>query len=156
MIYSKQDTDLAADNNRLHRILTMILRDLYTIRPLSTADQCSLSKKSIQHLKKWRDDIPSFLQINSKTSPPLIPIFQRQRDVLNFTYWHAVMVACRPLLLKNFLQLHLNSHRDITIPSNSKTLIEESVSECLEAALCIVDRVEKMFESGRMFRSFWV
>jgi hypothetical protein len=134
----------------------MILRDLYSIRPLSTVEQCDLSKKYTQYLKEWRDEVPNFLQVDSKTSPPLIPIFQRQRDVLNFTYWHAVMVTCRPLLLKNFAQLQHTYDSHTAVTSNSQPRIDESVNECLQAAMSIVDRVDQMFESGRMFRSFWV
>jgi hypothetical protein len=134
----------------------MILRDLYSIRPLSTAEQCILSKKYIQLLREWRNEIPSFLQVDSKDSPPLIPIFQRQRDVLNFTYWHAVIVTCRPLLLKNFAHLRHTYDSHTAIATNSEPGIEESVNECLQAALYIVNRVDQMFESGRMFRSFWV
>jgi hypothetical protein len=145
-----------ADKARLHLILNVVLRDLYCIRTLSTAEQCDLSEKHIQSLKNWREDIPNFLQVNSKDSPPLIAIYQRQRDVLNFTYWHAVMVTCRPLILKKFPQLQHTNDCYTTVPSNSKLRIDEIINKCLEAALCIVDRVDHMFESGRMFRSFYV
>ena len=132
----------------------MILRDLYSIRPLSTAKQITFAEMYSRHIKEWRHDIPGFLQVNSKHPPPLIPIFQRQRDVLNFIYWHALILLLRPLLLKNFTQLEHESPR--AIDENYKSRIEDCVSLCLEAAVCIVDRVEQMFESGRMFRSFWV
>lgn len=140
--------------SRLHRILSDVLRSLYSLRPLSTTEQYKLANKYSQQLKDWRGEIPGFLQVDSKESPPLIPIFQRQRDVLNFTYWHAVIVTNRPLLLTNFAKSQQTSPSNTT--SSYQGRISECVSECLDAAVCIVDRVDQMFESGRMFRSFWV
>ncbi|KAH6660317.1 fungal-specific transcription factor domain-containing protein [Truncatella angustata] len=135
---------------KLHRILGKVLRDIYSIQPVSATEQCIRSHKYLQEIREWRSIAPGFLQLDSKDVPPLIPIFQRQREVLKFTYWHAVIVTCRPLLLQSF------THRQQK-PDNTRSIprIHEGVKECLHAAMLVVDSVIQMFESGRMFRSFW-
>jgi hypothetical protein len=139
---------------RLYRILSMVLRDLYSIHPVSATSQHTLATRYAQRLKQWRDEIPGFLQVYSNNPAPLIPIFQRQRDVLNITYWHALIVIFRPLLLQNFAQIQgSNRGRD---QHSHRSQIESSVSECLQAAMCIVQIVDQMLRSGLMFRCFWV
>ncbi|KAH8680559.1 fungal-specific transcription factor domain-containing protein [Xylariales sp. PMI_506] len=138
---------------KLHLILSRVLRDLYSIRPLSTSEQYTLARKYSQQLKEWRKNSPDFLQVENKAAPPLITIFQRQRDVLNFTYWHAVVVTNRPMLLKNFTRVQGDTGG--AMGGSHHARIVDGVSECVQAALSIADRVFQMFESGGMFRSFW-
>lgn len=105
-------------------------------------------------LQQWRDDLPGFLQMDLANSTPLIPIFQRQRDVLNYTYWHAVILTNRPLLLKGF---NTNGDDGTRIAFEKyKTDIQDGVNTCLQAALRVTNRVCQMFQGGLMFRSFWV
>ncbi|KAL3469086.1 fungal-specific transcription factor domain-containing protein [Aspergillus californicus] len=135
---------------RLHRIVSLILRDLYSIQPASISTQCALATKYSQELMDWRDTIPSFLSTDTQESVPLIPIFQRQRDVLNLSYWHALVLMHRPILLRKFALVQ-RGRSDNT----RNAQIESGVSECLAAALHIVKKVEEMFQTGLMFRSFW-
>lgn len=105
-------------------------------------------------LQQWRDDLPGFLQMDLGNSTPLIPIFQRQRDVLNYTYCHAVILTNRPLLLKGF-----NTSGDTGTRiafEKYKANIQDGVDKCLQAALSVTNRVCQMFQGGLMFRSFWV
>ncbi len=132
----------------------MILRDLYSIKPTSTSDRCALVAKYSHSLKVWRAGIPHFLDADSKDSAPLIPIFQRQRNVLNLAYWHTVILTHRGFLLKNFTQLQYDSRRQYK--GIQKAQFEDSVGECLRAAISIVDTVDELFRSGLLFRSFWV
>lgn len=132
----------------------MILRDLYSIRPPSTADRCALTAKYSQCLKSWRTEIPRFLDAEHMDTAVLMPIFRRQRNALNLAYWHTVILLNRHFLLSNFarLQQDVRSKRE----SPHKLQIEEGVKECLKAAMSIVDRVNDLTQSGQMFQSFWV
>ncbi|KAH8195626.1 hypothetical protein TruAng_010208 [Truncatella angustata] len=65
---------------KLHRILGKVLRDIYSIQPVSATEQCIRSHKYLQEIREWRSIAPGFLQLDSKDVPPLIPIFQRQRE----------------------------------------------------------------------------
>ncbi|KAL3445820.1 fungal-specific transcription factor domain-containing protein [Aspergillus insuetus] len=135
---------------KLHHIVSLILRDLYSIRPLSIQTQCSLAMQYSKMVQEWRGTLPSFLSLNTPESIPLIAIFQRQRDVLNISYWHALIIIYRPLLLRKFALVQRG--RDDTLTDLD---IESSINECLVAALRIIEKVEEMFKSRMMFRSFW-
>ncbi|KAH9205228.1 hypothetical protein DL95DRAFT_439208 [Leptodontidium sp. 2 PMI_412] len=136
---------------KLYRIMSIVLRDLYSIHPASIVRQYEFAERYSQVLREWRDDIPRFLDADSNGSTPLILIFQRQRDVLNLAYWHAMVLTHRPLLLRNFAKVQCGNHENTTHEPH----IERSVRECLDAAMHIVDRMDDMFQSGLMFRSFW-
>ncbi|KAL2793422.1 fungal-specific transcription factor domain-containing protein [Aspergillus keveii] len=135
---------------KLHHIVSLILRDLYSIRPLSIQTQCSLAMQYSKMVQEWRGTLPSFLSLNTPESIPLIAIFQRQRDVLNISYWHALIIIYRPLLLRKFALVQRG--RDDTLTDLD---IESSVNECLVPALRVTEKVEEMFKSRMMFRSFW-
>ncbi|RAH44563.1 fungal specific transcription factor domain-containing protein [Aspergillus brunneoviolaceus CBS 621.78] len=132
---------------RLHRVLGLILRHLYAIRPIALADQCRLAKEFSDRLSQWRHSLPGFLQLHSGSTAPQLPILQRQRDVLNLTYWHAVILTNRPLLLTNFV-----TGRD---SGGGGVVVNDGISKCLQAALCIADRIYHMFQTSSMYRSFW-
>ncbi|KAJ9148529.1 Fungal specific transcription factor domain-containing protein [Pleurostoma richardsiae] len=138
---------------KLSRIQSKVLRDLYSIRPISVARQCSLAAQYSQDLELWRADVPRFLDADGRDSAPLIPIFQRQRDVLNLVYWHTIILIHRPFLLRNFS--HLPHSRRNTYGGHHRAQVEDGVSECLAAALRIVKMVDERCQSGMMSRSFW-
>jgi hypothetical protein len=140
--------------DRLSRLVSMILKDLYSIKPRSTADRCRLAAEYSQRLKAWRSGVPQFLDADNKTQAPLIPLFQRQRNVLNFAYWHTIILAHRPLMLSSFARL--NSYGRNRDPGPHATQIAQSVEECLKAAMCIIETFNEMVQLGQMFRSFWV
>lgn len=136
---------------RLHRIVSVILKDIYSIRPMPISRQCSLAANCSQMLEQWRDTIPHFLFTNHQESITMIPIFQRQRDVLNISYWHALVLLNRPILLRKFALMQGGRYDHI-----DHTEVETRVNECLVAALHVIKQVEEMFQSKAMFRCFWV
>ncbi|KAF2009103.1 hypothetical protein BU24DRAFT_497644 [Aaosphaeria arxii CBS 175.79] len=139
---------------KLSRIVSMILRDLYPIRPLRTADRCAFAAKYSQNLKTWRAEVPRFLNAENKDRAPLIPIFQRQRNILNLAYWHTVILTHRPFLLSN--RIHITNTSRASQLGPHRAQIEESVDQCLRAALCVVEIMNELSNSGQMFRSFWL
>ncbi|KAF6827503.1 fungal specific transcription factor domain-containing protein [Colletotrichum plurivorum] len=139
---------------KLSRIVSMILRDLYSIRPSSFSNRCALAAKYSQNLKQWRAELSQFLDDGINTAL-LIPIFQRQRNVLNLAYWHAVILTHRPFLLSNFARLQRNgkSRRKSGAPHKDQT--DDSVHACLDAAMHVVDTVNDLIQAGQLFRAFW-
>ncbi|OLN97926.1 Activator of stress genes 1 [Colletotrichum chlorophyti] len=138
---------------KLSRIVSMILRDLYSIRPSSFSNRCALAAKYSQNLRQWRAEMSQFLDDGINTAL-LIPIFQRQRNVLNLAYWHAMILTHRPFLLSNFARLQRNGKgRRRSVPHKDQT--EESVHACLDAAMHVVDTVNDLIQAGQLFRAFW-
>ncbi|KAK1997572.1 hypothetical protein LX36DRAFT_635949 [Colletotrichum falcatum] len=143
---------------KLSRIVSMILRDLYSIRPSSFSNRCALAAKYSQSLKLWRAELSQFL--DDGVNPALLmPIFQRQRTVLNLAYWHAMMLTHRPFLLGNFARLQRDGggggsrSRRRGVPHKDQT--EDSVRACLDAAMHVVDTVNDLIQAGQLFRAFW-
>uniref|UniRef100_A0A0B7KPZ1 Xylanolytic transcriptional activator regulatory domain-containing protein n=1 Tax=Bionectria ochroleuca TaxID=29856 RepID=A0A0B7KPZ1_BIOOC len=138
---------------KLSQVVSSILKDLYSIRPPSTADRCKLSTNYSQRLKVWRSGIPRFLDADDFDTSLLPPILQRQRNVLNLSYWHTIILLNRHFLLSNFAHIELNSRTHRKGPH--KAQIEEGIRDCLDAAMNIVGRVTHLIQSGQMFHSFW-
>ncbi|OAL51700.1 hypothetical protein IQ07DRAFT_506722 [Pyrenochaeta sp. DS3sAY3a] len=138
---------------KLSRIVSMILKDLYSIKPCSTAERCRFAAEHSQQLLSWRASLPRFLNADNIMQAPLIPLFQRQRNVLNLAFWHTVVLTHRPLILNNFARLNGRSRARQNSPYASQ--IAQSVEECLKAAMCITETLDEMVQSRQMFRSFW-
>ncbi|KAM0329414.1 hypothetical protein ACHAQA_004721 [Verticillium albo-atrum] len=136
---------------RLSRVLSGILKDIYSIRPTSSTEKYRLTAKYTKDLEAWRADMSRFLDPDANAAP-LIPIFQRQRNVLNLAYWHTMILTHRPLLLSNFARLRSFKKKKSASPA-FKT--EESVRQCLEAATNIVDTVNNIIQAGQLYRAFW-
>lgn len=80
---------------------------------------------------------------------------QRQRNVLNLTYWHAVILTHRPFLLNNFGEN--GQLRDVSDDSLvDKCQVERSVQQCLQSAIKTVEIISQITQSGQMYRAFWV
>lgn len=138
---------------RLSRILSGVLSDVYSIQPMSLTERFALTAKYMRELKAWREDMSSFLD-QSSNAAPLILIYQRQRNILNLAYWHTVILTNRPLLLTNFARL---TNRGLSVDQNGRRAhMNESVIECLHAAMEIVAIVDSMIQSKQLFRAFWV
>ncbi|KAL0933905.1 fungal specific transcription factor domain-containing protein [Colletotrichum truncatum] len=138
---------------KLSRIVSMILRDLYSIRPSSFSNRCALAAKYSQNLKQWRAELSQFLD-DGINMALLIPIFQRQRNVLNLAYWHAMILTHRPFLLSNFARLQRNGKSRRHSVAH-KDQAEDSVQACLDAAMHVVDTVNDLIQAGQLFRAFW-
>ena len=81
---------------------------------------------------------------------------QRQRNVLNLTYWHAVTLTHRPFLLNNFGESGQSrnvSDENILVDGRQ---IERSVQQCLQSAMKTVEVINQMTKAGQMYRAFWV
>ena len=138
--------------HRLGRILSMILRDMYSIRPSSAADRCVLATQFSTKLKSWREQISTFLDTENANTALLIPIFRRQRNVLNLAYWHTMMLTHRPFLLRKFTELQSDGEGN----NQNKSQTDENVWECLTAAMNIVNIVDGLAQAEQMFQAFWV
>ncbi|KAL1593914.1 hypothetical protein SLS60_010647 [Paraconiothyrium brasiliense] len=146
---------------KLSKILSSVLRDLYPIRPPSLPHRISLAQKYTADLIAWRQSNAHFLDTNNLPSSLLIPIYQRQRNVLNLAYYHAVLLVHRPFLLSNFASL---THFEQTaaqrggLVGDAHPAIEltckENLRHCLDAAMGIVRVVDDIAES-QIFRAFW-
>ena len=133
----------------LSKILNHILRDLYAIRSPSLENRITLSAKYCGELFEWRKGLARFLDADGMDTSLLIPLYQRQRNVLNLAYHHSLILVYRPFLLSNFASL--NSHNQGSVGLN-----ESNVAACLEAAVNIAAIVNELSETGQIFRAFWV
>ncbi|KAL5115248.1 hypothetical protein ACEQ8H_006840 [Pleosporales sp. CAS-2024a] len=142
---------------KLSRIVSLVLRDLYSIRPPSMSLRIELSSKYTADLHHWRASLSRFLNDDEGRivdSHLLIPIYQRQRSVLNLAYWHAMLLIHRPFLLSNFESLaRMPIHS--TFASSASIDTSANVASCLEAAMSIVRVTDDVFMSSNLFRSFW-
>jgi hypothetical protein len=142
---------------KLTRIVSLVLRDLYSIRPPSLALRIELSAKYTADLHAWRSSLSRFLndeEGHGIDSHLLIPIYQRQRSVLNLAYYHAMLLIHRPFLLSNFASLtHMPTHS--TFLPNASIDTSSNILSCLESAMAIVRVVDDVFTSSNLFRSFW-
>lgn len=140
---------------KLTRIVSLVLRDLYSIRPPSLSLRIELSAKYTSELHAWRSSLSRFLNDDEGRgidSHLLIPIYQRQRSVLNLAYYHAMLLIHRPFLLSNFASLnHMQTHPTF----NASIDTSANMSSCVEAAMSIVRVVDDVFTSSNLFRSFW-
>lgn len=82
----------------------------------------------------------------------MIPIFQRQRNVLNLTYWHAVLLTHRPFLLGSFAK---RSQQDDNARAEDPQT-RESIEQCIKAAMTIANTIDDISQKRQMFRAFWV
>jgi hypothetical protein len=144
---------------KLTRIVSKVLRDLYSIRPPTLQKRIELSSRYTSRLHAWHAPLSHFLsgpelegRINNCN---LIPIYKRQRSVLELAYHHALLLIHRPFLLKDFANLaHMPTHPNWR--QNAEGINTASnVSACLDAAMSIVRQVDEVFASSDLFRSFW-
>ncbi|KAI0011484.1 fungal-specific transcription factor domain-containing protein [Xylariaceae sp. FL0662B] len=135
---------------KLSRILSMIIRDLYSIRPASYTERHAFAAEYTKSLRNWRAEMRGFLDTDTSLAP-IVPIFQRQKNVLNLAYWHTMIMTHRSFLLSNFAGQGSVRGRDD--PHKSQT--EESIRQCLQSAVQIVTIVDEMCQTGQMYRAYW-
>jgi hypothetical protein len=133
-----------------------ILRQLYPLKPITASHRSDATAKISDSLAEWRSELTSFLDTENFSASLFLPIVQRQRNVLNLTYWHAVILTHRPFLLNNFGES--GQSRDVSDdnPSVDKSHIERSVQQCLQSAMKTVEVICQMTQTGQMYRAFWV
>ncbi|CAK7237640.1 hypothetical protein SBRCBS47491_010056 [Sporothrix bragantina] len=132
---------------KLARIINRLLRNLYSIRPISAESRAVLAAQIADDLARWRSDLARFLDADLFSISLLIPIFQRQRNVLNLTYWHAVILTYRPFVLNN------NSSSSNGITDN---VDDDKVQKCLSAAMSIANTIREIVESRQLTAAFWI
>lgn len=148
---------LADFKQRLARILGRIVRDLYSIKPISTSRRALVTERISRDLSDWRVELAPFL--DSAPSPnffQLLPILQRQRNVLNLTYWHAIILTYRPYVLSNMSRLTRRELAGAETVVDSDPQTDEGVKQCLAAAMSTVRTVEEISSGSQFFRAFWV
>lgn len=138
----------------MSRIISTILRDLYSIKPVSASKRATLAAKHTSALKDWRKEMSYFLDVKGISASLLKPIYQRQKNVLNFAYWHAMILTNRPFLLSNFARLQQAASSSSEAAQKART--SANVQECLQAAMNIVETVNSLFHADQMFRGYWV
>lgn len=136
------------------KILSNILRELYSIRPPSFATRVALSAKYAEALLEWRHNLSRFLDADNVDASLLIPVFQRQRNVLNLAYYHALILVYRPFLLSNFASL--NNRNSFSRRAPGTLQMDKNVADCLDAAVHITAIVNELSEAGQLYRAFWV
>ncbi|KAL2823018.1 fungal-specific transcription factor domain-containing protein [Aspergillus granulosus] len=133
---------------KIARIISRILRDLYSIKPVSESRRAAAVKTISKDLNDWRAELAWFLDADVLSASLIMPIFQRQRNVLNLTYWHSIILTHRPFVLSNFAYLsQQGSHRAQT---------EESVKQCLNAAMKTVHIIDEITQNRQLFRALWI
>ncbi|KAM0247165.1 hypothetical protein ACHAP5_004244 [Fusarium lateritium] len=137
---------------KLARIIGHILRALYSVKPISISRRAEETQRISKDLAEWRSDISQFLDADYFSTSFLAPIVQRQRNVLNMTYWHAIILTNRQAVLNSFARISRQNRRGSEIDAST----QESVQKCLEAAMDTVALIENMVGTGQMFRAFWV
>ncbi|KAF2000508.1 hypothetical protein P154DRAFT_434860 [Amniculicola lignicola CBS 123094] len=148
-----QSTMMApVEHMKLSRIVSQVLRDLYPIRPPSMALRVELAAKYTRDIQGWRVNLSRFLDGDGVDSSLLIPLYQRQRNVLNLAYYQASLLVHRPFLLSNFATLAHIDPRPGNLPNIDTS---HHIAACLEAALSIVRVVDELFQGNQIFRAFW-
>jgi hypothetical protein len=137
--------------------MAQILREFYSLRTPSTQQRIDLASKFTAQLTEWRANLSLLLDHQGVFQSLLLPLFQRQRNVLNLAYWHALLLIHRPFLLSNFANLsnYSTSGANGTKKANAKAF-EENAKHCLDAAMQITKIVEELDSNNQLYRVFWV
>ncbi|KAL1616400.1 hypothetical protein SLS56_011442 [Neofusicoccum ribis] len=129
------------------------LLDLYGIKPPSSEDRYRLAAKYNEELNDWRAALAYHLDTDGVDPSLFLPIFLRQRNVLNLAFWHAQILVHRPFLLSNFAGLTNYSINRSRLSGNNK--LAYHVQRCLDAATNIVRVVDELTNSGQIFSTYW-
>ncbi|KAL4746556.1 hypothetical protein BDW72DRAFT_210353 [Aspergillus terricola var. indicus] len=158
---------------KIARIISRILRELYSIRPVSDSKRLSAVQSISKELSAWRSELSWFLDADVLSASLLMPLFQRQRNVLNLTYWHSIILTHRPLMLGNLARVQDGRFRPsrggagadgsaAQVRVGSSTCIalaaqtQESIKQCLNAAMRIVDIIDEITENRQLLRALWI
>lgn len=140
----------------LAQIVKGILRQLYPLKPITGERRTILTAEISKNLEDWRSDLAFFLDTENLNASLFLPIVQRQRNVLNLTYWHAVILTHRPFLLIMTKGNSRTEHSaDESFP-NEQGQAEQSIQQCLKSAMNTVKIINQMTQSRQMYRAFWV
>jgi hypothetical protein len=115
-----------------------------------------LTAEISESLTDWRADLNTFLDSENFHASLFLPIVQRQRNVLNLTYWHAVILTHRPFLLNNSYGDRTAEGSVDETSSTGDAQAERSVQQCLGSAMNTVRVINQMTQSRQMYRAFWI
>lgn len=136
-------------HHRLAKIIGGISSDLYPTNRKEGMAWSESAQRWTAELKAWKESLPAFLEPAKVDPSMLIPIFQRQSTVLRLAYAHALILANRSSILNNFADL-----------SRRQDLLEEglegSLKECIDAAMLVVETVNRFIHEGKLSRAFWL
>lgn len=128
------------------RVVARACRELYTTDILTNAQLITNVHARLEEIRQWQNQLPPFLSgaINASS---LIPIFQRQLNILRLAQSHAVMLISRPLLLRsNLKDLSLDQQRQYNA----------AILSCLAAAEQVCDFVNVSAQENQFFKAFWL
>ncbi|KAF5007415.1 hypothetical protein FDECE_6263 [Fusarium decemcellulare] len=140
---------------QLARIISKIVRDLYSIKPISAGRRAVLTERISKDLSDWRVEFARFLDVDFFNTSLLVPIFQRQQNVLNLTYWHSIILTHRPFVLNNLARLSRH-RRNAGDEEPDDAQMVESIQQCLMAAMKTVNTIDHITQTRQMFRAFWI
>jgi hypothetical protein len=158
---------------KIARIISRILRELYSIRPVSDSKRLSFVQSISKELSVWRSELAWFLDADVLSASLLMPIFQRQRNVLNLTYWHSTILTHRPSMLGNLTRVQdgrsrsskggaggNGSQAQVSVGSSTCIAVaaqaQESIKQCLNAAMRIVDIIDEITQNRQLLGALWV
>ncbi|KAJ5911507.1 uncharacterized protein N7473_000810 [Penicillium subrubescens] len=127
-----------------------ILRELYGIQRKPLDVQVEIARKYGADLIQWRRDIGAF--IDTPNIELLQVTYQRQYTVLNFAFAHAQILLYRPFVLRNLASVGKGTVQD---SSHLRTLSEENIKKCLQAATRILEIFQILCRTRRMYKSFF-
>jgi hypothetical protein len=119
---------------------------LYGTHNPTEAPRVLLEKQFNNDLQEWRCQIAPFLDASQVELKFLLPMFERQSNMLSLAYAHAVILINRGWVLSELKYSYLGPGEDM----------RSDVSACLSAALSILHTINRMFQANRIFPAYWV
>ncbi|RDW66521.1 hypothetical protein BP6252_10156 [Coleophoma cylindrospora] len=139
--YKSQNIMLASIYHaRLAKIISLILKDIYSINPPSPTSLEQHARKYNADLRLWRNDIAHFIDVDVSL---LSMLFGRQSTVLRLAYSHAQILLNRPFLLRSFADLTRRQTQSTTIDQD---ITAGSIKICLEGAMTIATIVNDLYQ----------
>ncbi|KAI0378787.1 hypothetical protein F5Y04DRAFT_261051 [Hypomontagnella monticulosa] len=138
---------------KISRIIAVIIQEFYSLRTPSSKERVELATKFTNDLKQWRLDMSLLLDQQGASQSLLLPLFRRQRNVLNLAYWHTLLLIHRPFLLSNFA--NLSNYSTIRAKLPNYEAFENNVAQCLDAAMRITKIIEELETRNQLHRAFW-
>lgn len=132
-------------HQKLGCILSSTLRRLYGIKPLDRPTQYNIMKELGKEVQAWRQNLPAFLDPDKVDSRLLIPLFQRQSNLLTLAAGHVEILLYRPCLFNDY-QKKLAGYAEEA---------EVNVQRCIAAAMSMVTVIDRMVESHQLYAASW-
>jgi len=132
-------------HTKLLRIVGRVLKKLYGIHTVKSATRHEITRELGSEVEAWRQELPAFLDPEKVDSRMLIPLFQRQSNLLSLAHGHAEILIFRPCLFNDF-------H---TFDGGATDEVRNNFKRCINAAMTMVDVVDKMVQAGQFYAGSW-